>query len=92
MPVEILEYNIDSRSVVTPEHTLFFALTGNNHNGHDYIKTLYSDGVRAFVISEFREEFKLLTGANLIIVEDVLAALQQLATYHRQHTQAEIIG
>ena len=92
MPVEILEYSIDSRSVVTPEHTLFFALTGNNHNGHDYIKTLYSDGVRAFVISEFREEFKLLTEANLIIVEDVLAALQQLATYHRQHTQAEIIG
>ena len=39
IPVEIMEYSIDSRSVVTPEHTLFFALTGNNHNGHDYIRT-----------------------------------------------------
>ncbi|WP_302300157.1 bifunctional UDP-N-acetylmuramoyl-tripeptide:D-alanyl-D-alanine ligase/alanine racemase [Butyricimonas virosa] len=92
IPVEIIEYSIDSRSVVTPEHTLFFALTGNNHNGHDYIRTLYSDGMRAFVISEFREEFNQLTGANFIVVENVLTALQQLAAHHRQHTQAEVIG
>mgnify|MGYP000645252509 FL=1 len=92
IPVEIMEYSIDSRSVVTPEHTLFFALTGNNHNGHDYIRTLYTDGVRAFVISEFREEFNQLTGANFIVVENVLTALQQLAAHHRQHMQAEVIG
>ena len=92
IPVEIMEYSIDSRSVVTPEHTLFFALTGNNHNGHDYIRTLYSDGMRAFVISEFREEFNQLTGANFIVVQNVLTALQQLAAHHRQHTQAEVIG
>ena len=92
IPVEIMEYSIDSRSVVTPEHTLFFALTGNNHNGHDYIRTLYSDGMRAFVISEFREEFNQLTGADFIVVENVLTALQQLAAHHRQHTQAEVIG
>ncbi len=92
IPVKITEYSIDSRSVVTPEHTLFFALTGNNHNGHDYIRTLYTDGVRAFVISEFREEFNQLTGANFIVVENVLTALQQLAAHHRQHTQAEVIG
>ena len=92
IPVEIMEYSIDSRSVVTPEHTLFFALTGNNHNGHDYIRTLYADGMRAFVISEFREEFNQLTGANFIVVENVLTALQQLAAHHRQHTQAEVIG
>ena len=92
IPVEIMEYSIDSRSVVTPEHTLFFALTGNNHNGHDYIRTLYIDGVRAFVISEFREEFNQLTDANFIVVENVLTALQQLAAHHRQHTQAEVIG
>ena len=92
IPVEIMEYSIDSRSVVTPEHTLFLALTGNNHNGHDYIRTLYSDGMRAFVISEFREEFNQLTGANFIVVENVLTALQQLAAHHRQHTQAEVIG
>ena len=92
IPVEITEYSIDSRSVVTREHTLFFALTGNNHNGHDYIRTLYTDGVRAFVISEFREEFNQLTGANFMVVENVLTALQQLAAHHRQHTQAEVIG
>ncbi len=92
IPVEITDYSIDSRSIVTPEHTLFFALTGSNHNGHDYIQSLYTEGVRAFVISDFREEFKTLTEANLIVVKDVLTALQQLATYHRQHMPAEVIG
>ncbi len=92
IPVEITEYSIDSRSVVAPERTLFFALTGSNHNAHDYIQTLYTEGVRAFVISENRNEFEYLPEANLIIVKDVLAALQQLAAYHRQPSQAEVIG
>ena len=91
-PVEITEYSIDSRSVVDPAHTLFFALKGNNHNAHDYIHTLYADGVRAFVISEFRDSFRQLAEANFIIVPDVLAALQLLAAYHRQQVQAEVIG
>ena len=61
IPVKITEYSIDSRTVVSPEHTLFFALTGSNHNGHDYISTLYANGMRAFVINEYREEFTTLT-------------------------------
>ena len=36
-PVNVKEYSIDSRSVMNPEHTLFFALKGKNHDGHDYI-------------------------------------------------------
>ena len=92
IPVEIAEYCIDSRSVVAPEHTLFFALKGNNHNAHDYLPTLYADGVRAFVISEYRKAFDSLPEANFIIVADVLIALQQLAAYHRQQSRAEVIG
>lgn len=92
IPVEITEYSIDSRSIITPEHTLFFALKGNNHNGHDYIQTLYSDGIRAFVISEYRAEFDHLPEANFILVKDVLTALQQLAAFHRQQSRAEVIG
>ena len=92
IPVKITEYSIDSRTVVSPEHTLFFALTGNNHNGHDYISTLYANGMRAFVINEYREEFTTLTEANFIHVENVLVALQQLARHHRQQIITPVIG
>ena len=92
IPVKITEYSIDSRTVVSPEHTLFFALTGSNHNGHDYISTLYANGMRAFVINEYREEFTTLTEANFIHVENVLVALQQLARHHRQQIITPVIG
>ena len=42
----------DSRRLISPSDTVFFALEGGRHNGHDYIEDLYTKGVRAFVISE----------------------------------------
>lgn len=91
-PVDIKEYCIDSRSVMNPERTLFFALKGKNHDGHDYIPPLYHNGVRAFVVSEWRNEFTLLSEANFIIAADVLTALQTLAAHHRRQVKALVIG
>ena len=91
-PVDIKEYSIDSRSVITPERTLFFALKGKNHDGHNYISDLYEEGVRAFVISDWLPEFDRLKEANFITVINVLKALQTLAAYHRQQVSAEIVG
>lgn len=91
-PVNVKEYSIDSRSVMNPEHTLFFALKGKNHDGHDYIAPLYDSGVRAFVVSEWRKEFEALAEANFIVVADVLAALQALAAAHRSRSKALVVG
>lgn len=91
-PVTISEYGIDSRSVIYADQTLFFALKGQNHDAHDYILSLYENGVRAFVIHEYRSEFDRLTEANFIRVDHVLSALQQLAAHYRQQSKAEIIG
>ena len=41
---EITEVSVDSRSVNKPESTLFFALKGINHDGHDYVEKLYEQG------------------------------------------------
>ena len=60
---EIKEVSIDSRSVSRPESTLFFALQGANHDGHDYVGQLYEKGVRSFVVSERRPEFTTLEDA-----------------------------
>ena len=42
---EITEVSVDSRSVNKPESTLFFALKGINHDGHDYVEKLYEQRI-----------------------------------------------
>ena len=62
-----MEISIDSRSVIAPEATMFFALKGKNHDGHDYVQGLYERGVRDFVISEKRKEFAGLKEARFYL-------------------------
>lgn len=87
-----MEISIDSRSVTAPESTMFFALKGTNHNGHDYVVKLYERGVRNFVISEKREEFVPLKEAKFKEVDDVLEALQAYAKAHREKRNAEVVA
>lgn len=87
-----MEISIDSRSVTMPESTMFFALKGTNHDGHDYVEKLYERGVRNFVISDQRAEFGALKEAKLYVVDDVLKALQTYAKAHREKMQAEVIA
>ncbi len=87
-----MEISIDSRSVVTPESTMFFALKGINHDGHDYVEDLYKRGVRKFVISEKRDAYASLKEAKFYVVEDVLRALQTYAKGHREKMKAEVIA
>lgn len=82
----------DSRRLISPSDTVFFALEGGRHNGHNYIKDLYTKGVRAFVISETYEIAKELSDANYIRTADTLAALHQLARYHRKSFQNPVIA
>ena len=87
-----MEISIDSRSVIAPEATMFFALKGKNHDGHDYVQGLYERGVRDFVISEKRKEFAGLKEARFYEVENVLEALQEYAGRYRREKKAEVIG
>ena len=41
---------IDSRKVINPSQSLFFAIKGVQNDGHNYISDLYKKGVRNFVI------------------------------------------
>jgi alanine racemase len=90
--VEIGECSIDSRAVLRAPGTLFFALRGERHDGHDYIPALHAAGVRAFVVSDPRPAFDDLAGACFIRVADVTRALQALAASHRRRSPAEVIG
>jgi alanine racemase len=79
----------DSRRISNPAGSLFFALSGRR-NGHEFIAEAYIAGVRNFVVRQ-GPEIKV-PEANFLIVDDVLAALQTLAAYHRSSFNLEVIG
>ena len=45
----------DSRSLIFPETTLFFAIQTSRNDGHKYIRQLYQRGVRNFVVKSLPE-------------------------------------
>jgi len=73
---------IDSRTLAPTPQTLFVALQGERHDGHDFIPELYRRGVRAFLVSRLP-----LAGdcpdAGFCLVEDTLSALQSVAADRR---------
>lgn len=81
----------DSRRLIFPSTTLFFSLKGPRKSGHHFLNELYQRGVRNFVVfddmgvSPYPE-------ANIILVKDSLAALQQLAAHHRDRFDIPVIG
>ena len=88
---DIAHLSIDSRQAFSPDDTLFIALHGDRHDGHHYIADLVARGMRNFLVS--KDPDPVLVGrANFIHVPDTLAALQQLAAWHRSHFNYPVIG
>ena len=82
----------DSRSLVYPEESLFFAVKTKRNDGHKYIETLYRMNVRNFAVSDRLPEFEEMKEANFLYVENTLDALQTLAAFHRKQFQMPVIG
>lgn len=89
---QISELLIDSRRLNQPEKTLFFALTGERHDGHRFVRDLYQKGVRNFVISQLPRGFEKMQQANFIKVSNTLSALQILAAFHRKQFDIPVVG
>ena len=83
----------DSRSLCFPEETLFFALTSERNDGHNYIADLYRRGARNFVVERDPLSYELnYPEANFLKVANTLEALQRLAERHRDEYDIPIIG
>ena len=87
----------DSRSLTTPETTLFFAIPTKRNSGCNYVDELYQKGVRNFVLPEQSDcdaEGRLIAkgDANVLIVSDVVRALQNIAKSHRQQFSVPVVG
>ncbi|MBS7396600.1 MAG: bifunctional UDP-N-acetylmuramoyl-tripeptide:D-alanyl-D-alanine ligase/alanine racemase [Prevotellamassilia sp.] len=83
----------DSRSLVFPETTLFFALRTKVGDGHRYVADLYRRGVRNFVVGTLPAEHETaFPDANFLQVMSPLKALQRLAERHREEHDIPVIG
>ncbi|MCW3786348.1 bifunctional UDP-N-acetylmuramoyl-tripeptide:D-alanyl-D-alanine ligase/alanine racemase [Plebeiibacterium sediminum] len=90
--LEISYIITDSRSVSYPEKSLFIAITGGNHNGHDYISSLYQQGVRCFMVDEHYAIDEKLADANYIIADNTLECFQRLVAEKRHLYHCPVIG
>ena len=81
----------DSRKLRDVKHGLFFALKARR-DGHTFISEVYDSGVLNFVISNPDFDTVAFPGANFFLVDDTLAALQDLAAAHRSRFDYPLIG
>lgn len=75
----------DSRNC--PEGSIFFALRGESFNGNAYAAQALEKGCVAAVV----DEAQYATDERCILVDNVLATLQQLAALHRQRWGGTIL-
>lgn len=90
LPQGITGISIDSRSIASGE--AFFAIKGDRVDGHDYASMAMANGASLLVVSEARLAGLGRLTVPMIVVEDVLAALERLAVASRQRSRAQIIA
>ncbi len=76
----------DTRSA--SKGSIFFALKGANFNGNEYAEKALESGCSYAVV----DEEKYATSPNIILVDNALETLQELARYHRSKIKTPIIG
>ncbi|HEU5289165.1 MAG TPA: bifunctional UDP-N-acetylmuramoyl-tripeptide:D-alanyl-D-alanine ligase/alanine racemase [Cyclobacteriaceae bacterium] len=81
----------DSRKAIPQDGSVFFAINGEHHDGHQYIQTLYNAGVRQFVVEKDFPVSKY-ADANFLKVKSAVQALQKIAAYHRSQFSLPVIA
>ena len=88
----------DSRLLVNPAETIFFAIKGERHDGHQFIEKLYQKGVRQFVVEQkaitknLQKVLETFTDTQIWEVESSVSAMQQLAKQKREQFNIPVIG
>ncbi|MCK5066244.1 MAG: bifunctional UDP-N-acetylmuramoyl-tripeptide:D-alanyl-D-alanine ligase/alanine racemase [Bacteroidales bacterium] len=81
----------DSRTVASCRETLFIALVGGQHDGHNYIGELYERGIRTFLVSS-TPDCKEYPEAGFCLVENTLDGLQAMASARRLQFAGEVVA
>jgi UDP-N-acetylmuramoyl-tripeptide--D-alanyl-D-alanine ligase len=89
LPADTNGISIDSRSLGRGD--AFFALQGDNRDGHDFVENALKAGAGLAIVARDRRE-RFATDAPLLLVDDVLEALRDLAKAARARSPAKIVA
>ena len=89
LPLDVSGISIDSRSIAKGE--AFFAIHGDNRDGHDFVGDALKAGAGLAVIAR-NKRAHFSADAALLLVDDVLESLRDLARSARARTHAKIIA
>ncbi len=81
-------YKVATDTRINLKNTIFFALKGDNFNGNKYAEKALRKGANFAIIDE--KEYQ--TNDKIILVDNVLKTLQDLARYHRENLNITIIA
>ena len=87
---EIVHLLTDSRRLVNPCGTVFFAIPTSRNSGCRYINDLVAQGVRNFIVPDTCD--CVPEGVNFWRVVDVIGALQAIAANHRAQFDVPVVG
>jgi UDP-N-acetylmuramoyl-tripeptide--D-alanyl-D-alanine ligase len=89
LPEFVTGISIDSRSLAPGE--AYFAIKGAVHDGHDFVEAALKAGA-ALAVVERAQRDKFAPGAPLLVVDDVLGGLVDLAHAARARLDAQVIA
>jgi UDP-N-acetylmuramoyl-tripeptide--D-alanyl-D-alanine ligase len=89
LPADVPGLSIDTRTIANGD--AFFAIKGDNRDGHDFVDTALKAGAGVAVVARDKRT-QFAAAAPLLIVADVLAALRALARAARARVDAKIIA
>ena len=90
LPEGITGISIDSRTL--KEGEAFFAIKGDQFDGHDFVTSAMANGAGLIVINETRLPAFGNLKVPMIVVDDVLEALTRLGLASRARSTAQIIA
>ncbi|MBE2246046.1 MAG: bifunctional UDP-N-acetylmuramoyl-tripeptide:D-alanyl-D-alanine ligase/alanine racemase [Candidatus Competibacteraceae bacterium] len=90
--VNVSHISTDSRKIIFPDTSLFVAICGTYHDGHQFLHSAYHKGVRCFLVSALPPTISDFHHTIFIVVSNTVHALQQITGWHRKQFQLPVIG
>lgn len=81
----------DSRKAVVRPGSVFFAIHGDRHDGHNFIRELYDSGLRNFVV-EKTIDIAGMPDVAILETNSSVDALQAVAAHHRKKFSIPVFG
>jgi UDP-N-acetylmuramoyl-tripeptide--D-alanyl-D-alanine ligase len=89
LPAHVTGISIDTRTIAPGE--AFFAIAGDNRDGHDFVADALAAGAGLAVVAADKRA-RVPAAAPLLVVADVLEALRDLARAARARSSAGIVA